>query len=122
MLSPTTHGVLDWLRLSLGGAVLGLALLATLPPANAQIWLLSVPLLEGGYWAVILLPLLCWPRWSVRGVALVGGSLGVIGVLLLVAPVVTAISVGTNFPRSSPRPFLIARLPSTGRLARRRSS
>ena len=97
-------------------------MLATLPPANAQIWLLSVPLLEGGYWAVILLPLLCWPRWSVRGVALVGGSLGVIGVLLLVAPVVTAISVGTNFPRSSPRPFLIARLPSTGRLARRRSS
>lgn len=105
MLSPTAHGVLDWLRLSLGGAVLGLALLATLPPANAQIWLLSVPLLEGGYWSVILLPLLCWPRWSVRGVALVGGSLGVIGVLLLVAPVVTAISVGHQFPAQFAQAF-----------------
>jgi len=94
MLSPTARAVVDGLRLSGGVLLVAGGLLAHLPPLNDQVWLLSVPLLEAGYWSIGLLPILCIPVWRHRGLALTGAALGVGGVLLLCTPVAQAVSMG----------------------------
>ena len=97
MTSKTTR-LLDLLRLFGGAVLLSLGLVAVAPPPNDWVWLLSVLVTEGGYWAMfVCLPLFA-PGWRRTRVGQAAVGLGVLGTLLLLTPLSRAVAVSRELP------------------------
>ena len=96
MTSKTTRS-LDLLRLVGGVALLSLGLVAVLPAANDRVWQPSVLVTEGGHWAMVACLPLFAPGWRRTRVGQAGG-LGLLGTLLLLTPLASAVAVSRELP------------------------
>ena len=94
------HGrrMLDLGRLVVGAFMLLLGFVAVLPAANDRVWQVSVVVTEGGHWAMLVWALLLVPRWRRSRVGISGVVAAGLGTVLLLTPVLRAVSVAQALP------------------------
>ena len=86
------------LRVGGGVVLLLLGLVAVVPAPNDWIFLLSVPVTEGGHWALVACAPLFAPGWRRTGPGRAGVVLGLLGTLLLLTPLVRAVALSQELP------------------------
>ena len=97
-MTSKTRRSLDLLRVAGGLVLLALGLVAVVPAPNNWVWLLSVLVIEGGHWALVAcLPLLA-PGWRRSRLGRAGVTLGLLGTLLLLTPLVGAVALTRELP------------------------
>jgi len=97
MTSKTTRP-LDLLRFGGGVVLLSLGLVAVVPAPNRWVFLLSVPVTEGGHWAVVACLSLFAPGWRRSRLSRGGVLLGLLGTLLLLTPLSRAVALSRALP------------------------